>query len=98
MNCLTVLPVFPKYLMNAECLISSTTFMSRSTSIIPNTFPLHMKLALTEGCWVQFCVRMIEVTGHENYCTPFYNTSYKQVKRSNPSTAHAVPPYSKYIS
>ena len=96
-NCLTVFTVFPKYLVNAEYLMSSTTSVSRSTSTIHNTLPLHMKLALTEGCWMEFCAQMIAVTHHENYYTPFYNASYKQVKRSNPSTAHVIPPYPKYI-
>jgi hypothetical protein len=61
--------------MNAEYMISSVTFMSRSTSTIPNIFPLHMKLALSEGYWIEFGVQMIEVTRHENYYIPFYNDS-----------------------
>jgi hypothetical protein len=48
--------------------------------MIPNTFPLHIKLALTEGCWIEFCVQMIEVTCHENYYMLLYDASYKQVK------------------
>jgi hypothetical protein len=50
-----------RYIKNAEYHTSSYSMTSKSILMTSSKFHLHMKLTLTEGCWMQCCTRPITV-------------------------------------